>query len=51
MSGRVSVRYWSTPARLRYSVELASGVPSVSEGLALVSAGVRQGLQLGILAH
>jgi hypothetical protein len=51
MSGHVSMRYCSAPARLQYSVGLSNGGPSMSDGLDLVSTGVRQGLQFCMLAR
>jgi hypothetical protein len=45
MSGRVKVRYWRAPARLRYSVGSATEGPAKVESLGDVSTGVVADLQ------
>jgi hypothetical protein len=50
MPGRVRVRYWRAPTKLRYFVGEWSGLPSVMDNLAFMAAGVRQELQCNMLA-
>jgi hypothetical protein len=46
MSGRMKVRYWRAPTRLRYAVGSSTAGPASAEILAQVSTRVEQGLQL-----
>jgi hypothetical protein len=50
-SGRVRVRYWRAPVRLRYSIGFESGFPSDSNDLDFVSASVRHGLKFDMWAR